>query len=244
MHRRWLIVTAVAAVVAIADGSVAAHRQFRGAGTTQGIADRVAQAAEQQRKDQAIAWLGKELPPWKEPCPVTVELNMNGPSGSTAFCFAPKGGVLKQHMELSGPLDRVLAAVLPHEITHTIFAHYLGRPVPRWADEGGAILAEDQQEQERNDKLMQKTLKAARQLPLRRLFTLHDYSPDLNKICAFYGQSYSVSRYLIETGGRPKFLDFMKRGYHDGWDEAAQVVYGHPNVEALERAWMVWVQKR
>ena len=31
---------------------------------------------------------------------------------------------------------RILDSVLPHEITHTIFATHFGQPLPRWADEG------------------------------------------------------------------------------------------------------------
>lgn len=211
---------------------------------TQEIADRIATAAEQQRKDQALAWLGKELPPWDAPCPVHVEVSMACPGGATSFRFAPKGGVLWQKMELRGPLDRLLAGVLPHEVAHTIFAHHVGRPVPRWADEGGAVMTEDRQEHERHGKIMQQALKACRQWPLRRLFAREDFPADRAALCTFYGQSYSVSHFLIETGGRPKFLDFVKRGYHDGWDEAAQAVYQYRDVEALERAWLGWVRQK
>jgi hypothetical protein len=211
---------------------------------TQEIADRVARAAEEQRKTQALAWLGRELPPWKEPCRVQVQLTLSGPCGATTFHFDGRGGVVAQEMEITGPLDRLLAAVLPHEVAHTIFAHHLGRPVPRWADEGAAVTSEDGREHDRHAAVMRKTLKAARQLPLRRLFAVHDFPPDRDRVFIFYGQSYSVSRFLIDAGGRTKFLDFVKRGYDDGWDEAARAVYAYDNVEALEQAWLAWVRQR
>ena len=46
--------------------------------------------------------------------------------------------------QITGPKERLLNSVLPHEITHTVFAHYFKQPVPRWADEGGAVLSEDE----------------------------------------------------------------------------------------------------
>ncbi len=51
-------------------------------------------------------------------------------------------------MNIEGPLDRLLSSVLPHEITHTVFAHYFRTPVPRWADEGGSVLSEDDLERQ------------------------------------------------------------------------------------------------
>ncbi len=135
MTRRIAIVVSVLLTLPAA-GASRRTANFAVEAPTQEIADRVAEVAERQRKNQALAWLGRELPPWQKPCPLRVELSMEGPTGSTSFLFAAQGGVLSQKMEIKGPLDRLLAAVLPHEITHTIFAHHLGRPVPRWADEG------------------------------------------------------------------------------------------------------------
>ena len=40
-------------------------------------------------------------------------------------------------------MERMLHSVLPHEMTHTVFAHHFRYPVPRWADEGGSVLSED-----------------------------------------------------------------------------------------------------
>jgi len=40
-------------------------------------------------------------------------------------------------------LDVILKRVLPHEVTHAVLMLHFGRPIPRWADEGAAVLAED-----------------------------------------------------------------------------------------------------
>jgi hypothetical protein len=131
---------------------------------TMQIAQQVGQAAEYYRKQKALDWLGQEMQPWPERCPLKVKVTISGPGGATSFAF-DQGQVLGQHMNIEGPLDRLLASVLPHEVTHTVFAYYFRRPVPRWADEGGAVLSEDEVERERHDRLV-------------RTLRLHDQSAD------------------------------------------------------------------
>ena len=50
-------------------------------------------------------------------------------------------------------------------------------------------------------------------LPLDRLFMVEEYPTDL---MGFYGQGYSISRFLIEMGGRPRFLQFVRDGEKKG----------------------------
>ena len=94
------------------------------------IAQQVGQYAEFYRKQKALEWLGREMNPWPEPCPVKVLISLNGAGGATSFAF-DQGQVLSQEMQVEGPLDRILVSVLPHEITHTVFAYYFRTPVPR-----------------------------------------------------------------------------------------------------------------
>ena len=82
---------------------------------------------------------------------------MEGPSGATSFQFG-QGQVLGMKMEIQGPLERLVRSVLPHEVTHTVFAYHFRQPVPRWADEGGAVLSEDDIERNRHDQLVRMIL--------------------------------------------------------------------------------------
>jgi hypothetical protein len=75
------------------------------------------------------------------------------------------------------------------------------------------------------------------ELPLARLFHIEDYPKDL---MSFYGQGYSISRFLIEMGGRPRFLQFVRDGLKDGWDTATRAHYELSNVRELDRAWRSW----
>jgi hypothetical protein len=200
----------------------------------QQTAQSVGQWAEHYRRDKALQWLGQEMPPWPQPCPLHVKVTMSGPSGATTFNFG-QGRVLEQEMQIQGPLDRLIASVLPHEITHTVFAHYFRCPVPRWADEGGSVLSEDDVERERHDKIVRSILNQNRQIPLRRLVGLKEYPRDV--VC-LYAQGYSLSNYLVDRSSRHTFLQFVAHGMHHGWDTACRAYYKHNSVEELEEAWL------
>lgn len=198
------------------------------------IAQQVAQWAEHYRREKAIQWLGQEMPTWPQPCPLDVKVSMEGPSGATSFHFG-QGRILSMRMEIQGPLDRLLASVLPHEITHTVFAHYFRCPVPRWADEGGSVLSEDDIERDRHDKLTRQILNSNQQIPLRRLFSLKEYP---REVMCLYAQGFSMSDYLVKRSDKRTFLNFVAQGMQAGWDNAVQTFYGHRSVEDLEEAWL------
>jgi hypothetical protein len=199
------------------------------------IAQQIGQAAEYYRREKAILWLGQEMPPWPERCPVRVTVTMSGPGGATSFAF-DRGRVLGQHMNIEGPLDRLLSSVLPHEVTHTVFAYYFRQPLPRWADEGGAVLSEDQLERDRHDQLVRHILNTpGREIPLRRLFALQDYPGD---VMCLYAEGYSVADFLIASSNRQQFLGFIATGMSYGWDQAVRSYYRYNSVEELEGAWL------
>jgi hypothetical protein len=200
------------------------------------MARTVAQHAERCRKEIASRWLGRELPTWPAPCPVRVKLTGGEAGGLTSFGFA-RGRVSDQRMTVEGRLDRILNSALPHEITHTVFAAYFGGPMPRWADEGASLLSEDLRERRRQDQIAGDLLARRGDLPLARLFRIEDYPSDL---LGFYGQGYSISRFLVEMGGRPRFLEFVRDGLRHGWDAATRNHYGLADVRELDRAWRSW----
>lgn len=200
------------------------------------MARTVAEHAERCRATIARQWLGRELPAWPAPCPVRVKLTGGEAGGLTSFSFA-QGRVSDQTMTVEGRLERILNSALPHEVTHTIFAAYFGGPMPRWADEGASLLSEDQRERTRQDQIAIDLLARRGDLPLARLFVIEDYPTDL---LGFYGQGYSISRFLIEMGGRPRFLEFVRDGLRGGWDASTRAHYGLAGVRELDRAWRSW----
>ncbi len=200
---------------------------------TASIAQQVGQYAERYRKEKALLWLGREMPPWGQPCPIRVTVTMGGAGGATSFAF-DNGQILHQEMHIEGTVERLLNSVLPHEVTHTVFAYHFRTPVPRWADEGGAVLSEDDVERDRHDKMVRQILNAGRAIPLRRLLVLKEYP---NEVMALYAEGYSVTNFLVSRSSRPEFLNFVADGMRGGWDAALQRHYQIRSVEELEQAW-------
>src|SRR5947199_5496241 len=88
-------------------------QNFKVEAPTATIAQQVGQWAEHYRREKAILWLGQEMPPWHEPCPVRVSVTNTGSGGATSFAF-DRGHILGMEMHIEGSLDRLLASVLPH----------------------------------------------------------------------------------------------------------------------------------
>jgi len=203
------------------------------------VCQSVAQWAEHYRKEKALQWPGREMPTWSDPCPLRVTVNMEGPSGETEFMFG-YNRVTSQRMQIRGPLDRLIYSVLPHEITHTVFAYHFKSPVPRWADEGGSVLSEDDTERDRHDKLTRSILNKGQQIPMRTLLALKEYPP---QVMCLYAQGYSISDYLVKRSNKQHFLNFVGHGMQHGWDQAAKAHYGHKNVDELEGAWLQYLRE-
>lgn len=237
----WIRAIAVGAVLSIATGAAGAGEVYRTSNfeikaPDLASAKRIGEHAETCREAIAKAWLGKPLPRWKVRCPVQVKLTLGEAGGVTTFDFGPKGGVVGQTMSVEGRIDRILASALPHEITHTVFAAYLGEPMPRWADEGASLLSEDERELARHNRIVVDLLARKGQFTIAQLFEMEEYPRDL---MGFYGQGYSVSRFLVELGGRRRFLEFIRDGGR-GWEDAVAKHYGLADLRELERAWRAW----
>jgi hypothetical protein len=199
------------------------------------IARQVGEYAEHYRRQKAVEWLGQEMPAWRQPCPLRVTVTMNGSGGATTFSFDGRGGIMSQEMHIEGTLERLLASVLPHEVTHTVFAYYFRCPLPRWADEGGSVLSEDDIERGRHDVMVRQILNTGRSIRLRTLFGMTNYPRD---VMVLYAEGYSVTSFLVGRRDRPTFLSFVAYGMRGNWDDAVNRYYGFRNVEELEQAWL------
>lgn len=238
-----VVITSVVCASAGFAAERAASENFEVVAPTKQLAETFAKAAEEYRKEKAKEWLGEEMPRWKERCPLVVEVNPARTGGATTFTFSPRGGVTSQDMKIFGKVDQLLDSVLPHEVTHTVLAHHFGVPVPRWADEGGSVLSENDNERLEHDIKCREFLNANRGIPLRHLFPMKEYPKDT---IVLYAQGFSVSNYLIDLGGgglkgRQKFLGFLESGMGKGgrnWDAAVSKHYEFADVDDLQEKWI------
>jgi hypothetical protein len=200
------------------------------------------ETAEKCRRELAKLWLGKELPNWSSKCPIVVRVGDNlGAGGSTTFVFH-NNQIDECEMNIQGSEKRIIDSVLPHEISHTIFATYFKTPVPRWLDEGAATCVEHHSEKENYRNMICYFLRKDVQkcLPFNQMVALKKYPDD---VMPFYAQGYSVAEYLITVGGHRLLVEFAKTAIEtDDWNFAVRKHYGFANLGELQKNyWLEWV---
>jgi hypothetical protein len=248
-HRPWgaaSLVAALFALLSLAPAEGAQHRSanFVVSAHDADVARQVAEVAEASRKSLAVEWLGHELPNWYRPCPVRVTIGEMGAGGATTFTF-DRGEVAGWNMNVQGSLERVLDSVIPHEVSHTIFASYFRRPLPRWADEGAATLIEHVEERKRQEVLLNRVVETRKLIPLNNLFQMTEYPQEMEKVYTLYAEGYSLARYLVQLkggeDGRRTFLAFLQDAHTQGWTKSLRKHFGYESVADLEQEWMGWV---
>jgi hypothetical protein len=209
--------------------------------SNEGLAQRVGLAAEKYRRELSVLWLGKEMPDWSEPCPITVQAAPHlGAGGETSFVF-DRGEVFGWKMRVQGSEQRVLDSVLPHEVTHTILATHFRQPLPRWADEGACTTVEHTSERNKQQNLLIRFLQTNKGIAFNQMFAMKEYPPDMLPL---YAQGYSLARYLIEQGGRRKFIAFVGEGLkRESWTSTIKTYYGYDSLAKLQNSWLEWVKQ-
>lgn len=215
------------------------------------MAKQVGDLAEKYRKELAELWLGEALPQWPQPCPITVEIDRHA-GGETSFAFSPGPDGRSQpfdwRMKIYGPPNRILDSVLPHEVTHTIFATHYGRPLPRWADEGACTTVEHEAEKKKSHAMLMDFLRTGKGIPFNHLFAMKQYPRD---ILPLYAQGHSLARFLIMQKGHKHFVNFVGEGMQleqpgqipQTWNQVTKKYYGYDDLSDLQISWLGWVKK-
>lgn len=208
------------------------------------LADTVAQEAERFRRELAIHWLGRELPAWPQRCPVKVHAGQVGAGGETSYQYLNLGAG-NWNMVVHGTEERILDSVLPHEITHTIFATYfapLDKYVPRWADEGACTTVEHVSEKRKHQKHLQVYLRTGQGFSFNEMFSLKDYPPQ-PRILPFYAQGHSVVQFLVEQAGPREFIQFVESGMRsERWEASLKQHYAYETIGELQEQWNQWLR--
>ena len=225
----------------VSTGATFQTRNFIVSAPTADIAEEVGKAAETYRRDLATFWLGEPLPNWNRPCKLKVRPGALGAGGQTTFQFVGNE-VVNWNMFVQGSMERILDSVLPHEVNHTIFASHFRRPLPRWADEGAATLFEDRSEQMKQLSLLNQVIQSDREfISLRKLLTMKEYPKGYRPMLILYAEGYALADFLVQQGGRGRYLKFLADGEQLGWTEAIKSNYHHGGVDSLQKNWQGWV---
>jgi hypothetical protein len=218
------------------------HRQKRE------LAEKAARAAERTHREMSRKWFGGDGEAWTPRCRVYLHATAaayaqytgqatNSPGHSRIETDPAAGRVVSRviHLHCENP-EALLGAVLPHEATHVVLAGRFGRqPVPRWADEGMAVLSEPAEKVA----LHRRNLARCRGelFTVGELMQLKDY-PHSRRISAFYAQSVSLVGYLCGLKGPKKFAEFLRDGLgREGYEAALKRHFGIEGFADLQARW-------
>lgn len=216
----------------------ATSRNFLVSAPNAEIGQQVLDAANKARKELALAWLGRELPDWSSPCPITVTVQNTNGGGDTSFTF-DNGQVYGWRMNVYGRAETLVKDVVPHEVCHAVFASHFLQPLPRWADEGACTTNETPAEKSRHSKSLIEYLRTRRGIPMDRMFAMTAYPQD---ILPLYSQGFSVADYLIQQSGKQGFVKFLETGLaNDDWNAALTQHY-NDKLPEFQDHWLSWVK--
>jgi hypothetical protein len=154
---------------------------------------------------------------------------------SVVVCRA--GKVVSRRVDLRGDRIDFRTAALPHELAHVVLADlFPGRSLPRWADEGMAILEDSVSKRSLHLRDLQAAWADGRLFHLRDLLQMREY-PSHQNWGVFYGQSVSVVEYLVSRSDTRQFVNFLARLAKEDLDAALRETYAIADAEELDRLW-------
>jgi hypothetical protein len=132
----------------------------------------------------------------------------------------------------------MLGAILPHETTHCILAGQFGPfPVPRWVDEGVAVLTEPAAKIDLHRRQLARLSPMRDMFSISQLMEMPDY-PGRDHIGAFYAQSVTLVEFLVQLRGPRVFTQFVRDGLRQGYQTALQRHYGYRDYNELQSRWV------
>ena len=220
---------------------------FRVHATDDSLAGQIADIAECTRIELYRTWYGG-LPQsnWTPKCDIYVHnsaeqyarvTRQGSASPGHSQTGIERGRIASRRVDLRRDGTDVLYAVLPHEITHVVIAdRFTAKPMPRWADEGMAVLTEPLEKKRAHLRNLGDYMKRGHVYSASQLMTMADYPSGANWPM-FYAESVCMVEFLVERGGAEKFIEFMEQSVRGGYESALNRVYGLAGFEELDRTW-------
>jgi hypothetical protein len=216
------------------------------------LAEAAAQAAEATRTVQAKNWHSPYSDrPWSPPCELylypdgkTFAQATKQPENSPGFSTMISNGnhIVTRRMSLRADHPQLLASIVPHEVTHVVLADlFTTEQIPRWADEGLAVLAEPKRQQHLRWAELEEPLSAGRLFALSRLMAM-DY-PDAKDWSLYYAQSVSLTHFLVELDTPERFIHFVQDSHKRGIEAALRDNYRMRGFPELQERWLAHARK-
>jgi hypothetical protein len=212
----------------------------------QELAEEVLRKAERTRTAQLRKWFEDDADDWEPKCRIILYPSGQAYSEATGAPANPGGGhteiaaeegrVLSRRIHVHGARGFLLRGVVPHEVTHAVLAGRLSRErIPRWADEGMAILAESPAHIDVHFRQLPRWRADDALFSVQELLQMRDY-PEPRSFGVFYAQSVSLVDFLSREKGARHFTAFVRTGERDGYAAALRKHYGW-SFRELNRRW-------
>jgi hypothetical protein len=226
---------------------------FRILHTDPELADKAAEIAEATRDVLLRRWSGS-VPrgPWTPRCDVYLYPSprsfsqMTGqPEESPGFSTMGMNGgrIIARRVNLRADHPNLLKAILPHEITHVVLADlFPHQQIPRWADEGMAVLSEPVSEQNLRASDLEAPLGTGQLFKVEDLMRM-DY-PEGKYWGLYYAQSVSLTRFLVEQGSPTQFIQFVQRSQQNNPEAELKRIYNIDGYIELQKRWLAYAQTR
>jgi hypothetical protein len=191
------------------------------------------------------------LVPWMTQTKVHIYLYANRESFLKGRFHPPpwSGGLMSESqgervLAIYEPLD---TAVTAHELTHLYFHTFFSEkpaPPPSWLDEGLAMLLQDDALTMSDPREDGPVLAAP--IPMKSFLRSRPAQDTPSaRVAVWYQQAHSVVRFLRRAHIEALFTDYCGRLRDGGDPEAALLaVYGYPDLNAFEQAWLKWRPKK
>ena len=217
------------------------------------LAELAAEAAESVRAAQAKRWGSPALQkPWNPRCEIYLHPTGKAFAAATGqaetspgFSTIESNGnrITTRRVLLRGDHPQLLTAILPHEVTHVVVADlFTDQQIPRWADEGIAVLSEPSAEQNLRAADLHDSLSAGQVFDLRKLMSID--TPDAKDWSLYYAQSVSLTRFLVEQGTPEQLIQFVRESGRKGIEPALREIYGIGGFAELEERWQAFAREQ
>jgi tetratricopeptide (TPR) repeat protein len=215
----------------------------------QEFADQAAQIAEAVRVKMQQKWFGGPGREWTPRCVIYLHPTAADYSRATGQYNSPghssirieNGHFVTRQIDLHCDDSNLLTAILPHETTHIVLASELGElqveRLPRWADEGVAVLTEPREKVERHLVNLNKARQDNQLFSLKELMELPNYPQNARQISTFYAESVSVVDFLTSIRGSQEFMLFLQDGMRYGYETSMRRHFNINSYSDLEARW-------
>lgn len=161
--------------------------------------------------------------------------------GSTMMNFDQGRPVLRR-IDLRADAADWSNAALPHELTHVVLGdRFGGRALPRWADEGIAMLSESADKHRVRLENLQDLVTSSRTMAIFDVVTTARL-PAPHQRDAFYGQSLGLCSLLVRKRSAARFADFVEDAITSNVELALKKNYSIDGLAALQQEWNEWVR--